>query len=272
MMYDEFDKLTEAKATTFTFSESDTQRILFPQVSFSQDACMDSYPTRLEQLRKKETRSLLHGSVLSQYWRNCRIPRGLRIYKEPTLGRDNAEFCKKWCAILNKCSLDLMLLVIENENEKLEKVRAEMDTLRKEMTEKLPADRLKSIAEDCDKKIETYKRELEQHKMRKYRRDALDYRDNRVYPWMAGGSGPVQRRAWRPRSTPELGFTSASSEGFSTDTESTSGRFLRERKKEKPSSQPPIQQSRPTRGRGRGGKRGGVNSGPAQEAPPPNQM
>lgn len=143
---------------------------------------MDTYPTVLEKLHKKETRSLLHGLVLSQYYCNSRIPRGLQIYKEPTLGRNNAEFCKKWCAILNKCSLDLMLLVIENENDKMENVRTEIDTLRKEMSEVLPAEKFKSIIKDCEEKIQTYKRELEQHKMKKYRRDTLDYRDNKVYP------------------------------------------------------------------------------------------
>lgn len=267
MMYDEFDKLTEARAMTFTFSESDSKKILFPPVEFSQEARMDTYPTVLEQLCKKETRSLLHGSVLSQYYRMSRIPRGLRIYKKPTLGRDNAEFCKKWCEILNKCSLDLMLLVIKNENEELEKSRADIDALRKEMTELMPTEKLKNTVEDCEKKIAAYKRELEQYKMKKYRRDAMDYRDNRVYPWLSG-SGPSQWKGRKPRSTDERGFTSASSsEGFSsTDTESNTPHFLRERKKFTP--QPAIQQTqqtRTTRGRGgRGGKRGGAKDGPAE--------
>lgn len=179
-MYEKVNRLTTARATIFTFSDSESRKILFPQVPFSQGACMETYSTLLEQLLKRETRSLLHGTVLSQYWCNSRIPGGLRINKEPTLGRENTDFCKKWCAILNKCSLELMLLVIENE--KLAKTCSEIATLQQEMTEKLSRDKLKDIGADCDKRIETYKDELERSKMAKYRRDALDYRDGRVYP------------------------------------------------------------------------------------------
>lgn len=245
MMYDEIDRLTQERATTFTFSESESEKILFPQAAFTQGACSESFSTLLEQLRRKETRSLLHGTVLSQYWRNSRIPRGLRIYKEPTLGRDNPEFCKKWCSILNKCSLDLMLLVIENENAKLSKVRMEINILEREMSDELSSDRLHEIVDDCNNKMETYKRELEQQKMAKYRRDALDYREDRVYPWLSGRTKKPPRH---PRSISRSASTSASSEGISTDTESSNQRFLRSGRKLAETSLPP---------RGGGRKRGG---------------
>lgn len=250
MSYDEVDKLTEVRATTFTFSDAESRRILFPEVHFSSVTQTESYPIVMEQIRKKETRSLLHGTVLSQYWRNSRIPRGLRINKEPTLGRDNAEFCKKWCAILNKCSLDLMLLVIENENEKLLNIRKDLDKLTKDMKDTLSLEKFKDIIEDCDRKIEKYKCELERHKMSKYRRDALDYRDGKVYSWLSGRT--AKPRQWRRAAQPDN--TSASSEGLSTDTESTSGPFLRPRLRSQ--LQPTSQPSPTTRGKKPGGGRG----------------
>lgn len=252
MSYDEVDKLTEVRATTFTFSDAESRRILFPEVPFSSETQAESYPTILEQIRKKETRSLLHGTVLSQYWRNSRIPRGLRINKEPTLGRENAEFCKKWCAILNKCSLDLMLLVIENENEKLLNIRKDLNSLTKDMKDTLSPDKFKDIMEDCDRKIERYKGELERQKMSKYRRDALDYRDGRVYTWLSGRT--ARPRQWRRTAQPDI--TSASSEGLSTDTESTSVPFLRPRLRSQ--LQPTPQPSSSTRGKKPGGARGKV--------------
>lgn len=41
------------------------------------------------------------------------IPKGLRLNKFLSFGYDNLEFKDKWEAILNKCSLDLILLLIE---------------------------------------------------------------------------------------------------------------------------------------------------------------
>ena len=158
--YEDIDRITQIRATTFSFSEAETERILFPQTaaSFPIRASQDCYSTTLEHLRKKETRYFLHGTVLSQYWRNSRIPRGLRINKEPTLGRDNVDFCKKWCAILNRASLDLMLLVIENENDKLDKIRTEIASLHEEIAEKLSHDTVKDMVADCDLKIATYRK------------------------------------------------------------------------------------------------------------------
>lgn len=46
--------------------------------------------------------------------------------KEPIMGQDDPKVCKKWCDILNRCSLDLVLLVIENQNKRLVMVYQEI--------------------------------------------------------------------------------------------------------------------------------------------------
>ena len=145
---------------------------------------------------------------------------------------------------MNKCSLDLMLLVIDNENDKLSKLRTEIGALETELSDKLSSDKLKEIADDCAKKMETYKRELEQHKMEKYKRDAYDYKEDRVYPWLTGRTKPTRPLPYHKQSS-----TSASSDALSTDTEShNSQRFLRSGRQL--SQKPPP--STKARGRGRG--------------------
>lgn len=57
--------------------------------------------------------------IVSDYWREGRIPRGLRIKKFPSFGLKDPDFRSRWEGILNKCSLDLILLIIEcNKREK----------------------------------------------------------------------------------------------------------------------------------------------------------
>ena len=191
MSYQEIDKLTEARASTFAFSDSDSESILFPvdDTHLVLDSAA-SASKRLEQLLKKETRMNLHGSTLSQYWRNKRIPRGLRINKEPTLGRQNDAFCKKWCEVLNKCSLDLMLLLIEFTNEELLKTRSELTELRNDLKGLLSTQQLKEIEEQCKTMITTYEQELAEIKLNKYRRDTLDYKKDLVYVWLSGTKTP----------------------------------------------------------------------------------
>ncbi len=227
MSYEEVERLTDVRASTFAYTTEDSEQILFPALMMEAQA--DSWETQynhLESLRKKETRALLHGSVLSQYWRNKRIPRGLRIMKEPTLGREDPDFCKKWCEILNKCSLDLMLLVIESQNKKLATVKQEIADMESELKGKYSSAKLKELLQKCEEQINVYKTETQQKKMEKYRRDTIDYRNDNVYPWLREnrGFGGRPRQRQRQRNT----VSSASSADRSTDTErSTDRRFLR---------------------------------------------
>ncbi|KAL7399138.1 hypothetical protein ABVT39_020564 [Epinephelus coioides] len=127
---------------------------------------------------------MLHGSTLSQYWRNKRIPRGLRINKVPTLGCNNPAFCKKWCEVLNKCSLDLILLVVEYTLDELSKTRTEISDLQGELQTKFSSQQMSALNERCTSFIDAHKKELSENKLKKYRCDTLDYKNDRVYPWL----------------------------------------------------------------------------------------
>lgn len=215
MSYKEIDKLTEARASTFVYSDADSENILFPPDPALSAHTFGPSAQRLEYLKKKETRYVLHGSTLSQYWRNKRIPRGLRINKEPTIGRHNDTFCGKWCEVLNKCSLDLMLLVIEHVNEELSKVRTEVTDLQNEMKSKLDDGQLKDLDHRCTALLEGYKKELSEVKLRKYRRDTLDYKNNQVYRWL---SNPARKMRTSYKQT-----TDSLSSGLSTDESGNEG-------------------------------------------------
>lgn len=227
MSFQDIDNITQACASTFAFSDSDSDNILFPEEATQQlfDS-KESVTKRLENLKKKEIRYNLHGSTLSHYWRSKRIPRGLRIDKEPTLGRNNKDFCKKWCEVLNKCSLDLMLLIIEHVNGELTTTREEVSQLEKDFKTKFGAQQFKDMDKQCDAILKSYQTELQEMKLHKYRQVALDYKDDRVYKWMSRGEAvrrPYRTRQWgadapRPSQT--------SSEESGAENTATRQRFL----------------------------------------------
>ena len=206
MSFQDIDNITEARASTFAFSDSDSDTILFPQESTDQmfDS-IESLSKRLEALKKKETRYTLHGTTLSQYWRTKRIPQGLRMDKEPTLGRNSKTFCKKWCEILNKCSLDLMLLIIEHVREEMTPMREEIIQVEKDIKTKFGAKQLKDIEQQNTTLLDTYHKELLETKLYKYRRDTADYKEDRVYKWLSGGEA---RRPFRKQHGATSGTTS----------------------------------------------------------------
>lgn len=66
-----------------------------------------------EQASKRLIAHDLHCTTLAEYFRLNRNPRGLRSHLQPTLLKENYDFCQRFESILNKCSLDLMVLTIE---------------------------------------------------------------------------------------------------------------------------------------------------------------
>lgn len=55
-----------------------------------------------------------------------RTPRSLRIQKAPILERKSEDLCKKFCEILNKVSLDLVVLVIVYTQDNTQRLRTEI--------------------------------------------------------------------------------------------------------------------------------------------------
>ena len=187
--YQDIDNLTDIRASTLAFSDSDSDNILS---RFTRDdvsalgPVVDNATTltnKLQYLHKKEVRASLHGSTLAQYLRSKRIPRGLRVIKEPTIGRESGEFMEKWHAILNKCSFDLMLLIIQHVDCELVKIREELTEIETEMKDKLVETQLKEITAKCTELKDTYEKQIIETKMYKFRRDTLDYKHDRVFDW-----------------------------------------------------------------------------------------
>ena len=89
----------------------------------------------LQKLSEKKLKLHLHTVTMSDYWRKDMIPRGLRLNKFPAFGYDNDEFKDKWEAILNKCSLDLILLLIEEARKQEEALQTQIEELKAQLPE-----------------------------------------------------------------------------------------------------------------------------------------
>ena len=170
------------RASTFDYSDADAQRILIPNETLGTAVSCDELKYKLEKLRRKETRLLLHASTLSEYWRNKRIPFGLRMTTAPTLGKDDEQFLKRWGEIMNKCSFDLMLLIIEQCTSDAQQLKTEIELQEEELKAKFGQE-YTTIDSAIKVSINKYKEKELAKKLRKYKRDADDYLKNEVYEW-----------------------------------------------------------------------------------------
>lgn len=164
----------------FSFNDAEAQNIISQQTLFGEQRRDDpnlnheGRKTKLIYLEKKNIRLKWHGIALSEYWRKKQIPRGLRIHKKPTLGNHDPEFINKWERILNKCSLDLTLLIIEQTKKDAEKVTSELQELKTEINAS-DTTQLTKLEDEIKEGLIKFEDELKAFKIKKYGRDADDY-------------------------------------------------------------------------------------------------
>lgn len=192
--------MSQPSSNTFFYTNEQGNDIIVKETLFQgdmqQSANNQTSYNDLKRLMDKDKRLELHAITLSDYWRKEMIPRGLRINKFPSFGKDNLTFKKKWEAILNKCSLDLMLLLIDEAKTQRTDLRHQIETAKQEVFSSIAneheADTLQTKLRET---INELSNNLKRIKLEKFKRDEQDYKDETVYSWHKQSSRGPSRRA-----------------------------------------------------------------------------
>lgn len=243
---------------TFEFTTEDHARILLTDSLFDGDnitamsSNIDDLTKSLKKLVTRETRQYLHAVCLSDYLRKRIIPRGLRIQKAPAFGYNNPQFLDRWCEILNKCSLDLMALTIQETTEQLRTTRDEIQQINSRLdTELTDKKNLDSLKREIELLKEKHQSEIKMTKRRKFARDTNDYKQQNVYFWRKSTDAPsTQPQGGRIRQQARYQDDWPSSSSVDSDSQNSSTFLDR-------SPQQPHRGRPRGRPRGRGHTRGG---------------
>ncbi|OCT65908.1 hypothetical protein XELAEV_18042161mg [Xenopus laevis] len=145
---------TARKAETFGFTETERKRILqsaqsLPTPPTSSEA---EIFRKLEQLKRRDISWALNSSSLAEYAKAQRIPRGLRITLKPALFKDDQAFTAKWQGILNRCSLDLIALTVQQLQVGSKDLKQQIHVLEDEYTA-IPEPANRNALQELDAKI-----------------------------------------------------------------------------------------------------------------------
>lgn len=211
----------------FMFTEADKTRILknFPSMVSDFDVNNPMSFQEVLNIRRKITRLELHAMMLSDYVKLERIPRGLRVQKAPAMFLDDTSFCEKWVAILNKCSADLMLLLIEKSSETIENLKTDLENSLTTLQAKYTKEEFDSKLKETEDAINAFMAKTKDLKMRKFDRDAKDYASNRVYKFLklnADGTSTILKKTVSWANPLESGSEYDSSD-YEIESASTSG-------------------------------------------------
>ncbi|XP_041425076.1 uncharacterized protein LOC121395525 [Xenopus laevis] len=209
------DRQTQQDMEYRPYITEEVDKILFTETfkdTFGELGAKETYHELLR-LKRREVELHLHGVSLSEYYREKRIPRGFRINNMPTIGRSNQDFCNRWCAALDRCSHELILLVIEETGRELRTVRGEIIQFETDNLNTLRMDKDGDWLNKLQDQLIKYKSEILAFKRSKYLRVQQDYREDGVYRWRHGGRSGVQRRRMMTRRVRKpLGYISSSAE------------------------------------------------------------
>ncbi|OCT57610.1 hypothetical protein XELAEV_18003254mg [Xenopus laevis] len=158
-----------------------------------------------------------------------RIPRGLRSHLRPTMFQDDESFVEQWESILNKCSLDLELALMERIQKELPTCVEKKAVLEQELQNTEAAEKFEVGRSKLQSSLRQFQDEVEMRKRQKFQRDSTDYESGRVYRWArTENSGRQWRGNFRgnPRGEKEPRNMATAARGSDTDSSSTSLDFL----------------------------------------------
>ncbi|CAJ0940699.1 unnamed protein product [Ranitomeya imitator] len=133
----------------------------------------------------------LHSITLAEYHRVQRIPRGLRVPLRPTLFQENTEFCTKFESILNKCSMDLIVLTIDFLQKEISELKTKITSSEQQLKSTSSPEDFQILKEKIDKNVSDLRDTLQARKRNKFLTTSC-----------SGQSRKTRRgRRLRPRST-----------------------------------------------------------------------
>lgn len=126
----------------------------------------------------------MHATALTDYVRASKIRQGLRIQKAPGIFQEDEEFKIKWASILNQCSRDLMLLIIDKSKQEVAKIKEETLKMQTVFQSQYDQEGFDKKMQEMEISLKEFQHKTKDIKIRKYHRDNKDYSLNRVFVWM----------------------------------------------------------------------------------------
>lgn len=225
MSFTDINSLTHKQADTLAYSQLEIENLItqFSRKDSPFVTDLTSIKKQFEFISRKTIQYQLHSDTLIEYLRAKRIPRGLRVPLRPTFCQQNKEFVADWQRILNKCSLDLMTLTIKGIQSELETLTQSLTPLRQKLESGLTKDDFSNFLSTTEALLDKYKTDTLQFKLNKYRRDALDYEEDRVYNWREFRRTRDYQRPPRPYTDSDTSNSSGSQPAHFLDRTTTKG-------------------------------------------------
>ncbi|KAJ1190682.1 hypothetical protein NDU88_000004 [Pleurodeles waltl] len=140
--------------------------------------------TKLERIKKKFTRTQLHGHLMKEYLRSNVIPVGLQIRNEPAIFIEDPKYRTNFSFVANQCSRHWMVLGIDTALEHINNLEKEIVDLVREILDNTALTNARQALEDLEKTAEEFTYVTQKKKFDKLARDIAKYDKAYTYPYL----------------------------------------------------------------------------------------
>lgn len=150
----------------------------------------------LESLLEKQIKTWWDVFTFTHYQKEKLIFRSLRWDVPPQDGLEDQCFMIEWLEFFNRVGRELQDLVLTRKQVKLGKLNEQISGIRKKLEPISESSQMKEFNTNMKKKLEKVDRDTQKKKVRKYNRDAADFKNNKIYAWQtpisSTNEAPVQ--------------------------------------------------------------------------------
>lgn len=182
--------------------------------SFLKSPALTDIKRNFEYESKRKITLELHLVTLCEYYKEKRIPRGMRAQLKPIMFATNPEFLSRFEAVSTKYALDVLLMnmdFLQGELAASKKRVLELDTA---LSQILPLEDYIQHIEKLNGYLAKFRTETEDTKKRNWQRDLQDYSTGKIYGWNNQMDNLNNRKFRKRRETGNNEFSNKSGEVF----------------------------------------------------------
>ncbi|CAJ0963716.1 unnamed protein product [Ranitomeya imitator] len=181
----------------FKYTPEDEERILGGldgEAIFLKTPSIPELKCKYESDIKRMINLQLHMVTLGQYYKEGKIPRGLRSNIRPNLFQGDTMYCARFVMLSNKYAMDTILLNIEYLQEESKKMQVNTEGIEQKIKALITIEDWNIFKEKVDKESVKLRNELEEVKRKKWNRDLEDYEAGHIYSWQREGNKPMWKK------------------------------------------------------------------------------
>ncbi|KAJ1154717.1 hypothetical protein NDU88_007460 [Pleurodeles waltl] len=139
--------------------------------------------TKLSSLKRELIKTILHGTIMTEYLRTNISPNGLIVTNVPRIFLQDLQFRLDWSQISWKCTRDWLILIINTSKRLADSITVQISITETAMKTTVQLSQFKSRLAEINLELNETKEYLTRQKINKLQKDIKRFSKEKIYPY-----------------------------------------------------------------------------------------